>query len=241
MLPDLATFQRQFAAAIDAPATGPVAVYRNTVIHGAVEALRANYPVVGQIVGQEMFEGIAVEYSSGQPPRSPILALYGEAFPDWLGQQPWVDDLPYLPDVARIERLHVECLLAADGEPLQVSNEADLDLSELRLKLHPAVRFKWLSTPAMSIWLAHQRPVPASIEPDWKPEGALFARPSPFEMHTPRIGAAAHRILSGIRLGERVRQSLAAAARLYPHENGEAIFASLLNLGVFAAPQSGRT
>ena len=93
----------------------------------------------------------------------------------------------------------------------------------------------------MSIWLAHQRPLPSAIEPDWKSEGALFARPSPFVMHTPRIGAAAHRILSGIRLGERVEQSLSAAARLYPNEDGDAVFASLINLGAFAAPASERS
>ena len=87
MLPDLIAFQRQFVAAIDRPATGPLAVYRNTVIHGAVEALRANYPVVEQIVGDEMFEAIAVEYSSAHPPKSPVLALYGDEFADWLSQQ----------------------------------------------------------------------------------------------------------------------------------------------------------
>ena len=84
--PDLASFQRRFVRAIDGPVTGAMAVYRNTVIHGAVEALKSNFPVVAQIVGDEMFEGIAVEYSSANPPRSPVLALYGEAFPDWLKQ-----------------------------------------------------------------------------------------------------------------------------------------------------------
>lgn len=237
MQPDLATFQRQFVAAIDAPAAGSIAVYRNTVIHGAVEALRSNYPVVTQIVGEEMFEGIAVEFSAAHPPRSPVLALYGEAFAEWLMEQPWIDDLEYLPDVARVERIHVECLMSADAAAVA---DTSSDWGELRLKLHPAVRFSWLHTPAMSIWLAHQRPVPNVIEPEWKPEGALFARPSPFVMHSPRIGAAAHRILSGIRLGERVGQSLAAASRLYPSENSRAVFTSLLNLGVFAAPPPQR-
>ena len=236
LLPDLIAFQRQFVAAIDAPATGAVAVYRNTVVHGAVEALRANYPVVEQIIGDEMFEGLAVEYSSANPPRSPVLALYGDEFADWLVQQSWVAGIPYLPDVARVERLHVECLMAADGEPLLAGDARDLELSGLRLKLHPAVRFNWLLTPAMSIWLAHQRPLPSAIEPEWKPEGALFARPSAFEMHTPRIGPAAHRILFGIRLGETVGEALAAASGLYPGEDCAALFTSLVNLGAFAAP-----
>lgn len=237
MQPDLATFQRRFVAAIDAPASGPLAVYRNTVIHGAVEALRSNFPVVEQIVGEEMFEGIAVEFSTARPPRSPVLALYGGEFAEWLSGQAWIADLPYLPDVARVERLHVECLMATDAPALA---DAPIELSQLKLKLHPAARFTWLQTPAMSIWLAHQRPIPAAIEPEWKPEGALFARPAPFVMHTPRIGAAAHRFLFGIRLGERVDQALSSADRLYPDEDINAVFVSLLNMGVFAAPYPER-
>ena len=238
MQPDLACFQRRFAQAIDGPVTGAIAVYRNTVIHGAVEALRSNYPVVAQIVGDELFEAMAVEYSSANPPRSPVLALYGEAFPGWLKQQDWVTDLPYLPDVATIERLHVECLMAADADPLIVDDASEL--SGRRLKLHPAVRFTWLQTPGMSIWLAHQQIVPSEIAPKWKPEGALFARPSPFTLHAPRIGAPAHRILSGIRLGERAGQSTTAAARLYPDTDPQAVFVSLLNMGVFAALSTER-
>lgn len=238
MQPDLASFQRRFVRAIDGPATGALAVYRNTVIHGAVEALRSNYPVVAQIIGDEMFEGVVVEYASAIPPRSPVLALYGDAFPDWLKQQEWVAELPYLPDVATVERLHVECLMAADAEPQTAGDPSEL--SGRRLTLHSAVRFTWLQTPGMSIWLAHQQPVPSEIAPEWKPEGALFARPSPFTLHAPRIGASAHRILFGIRLGERAGQSMAAAARLYPDADAKAVFVSLLNMGVFAAPSPER-
>ena len=61
-----------------------------------------------------------------------------------------------------------------------------------------------------------------------------------FPVHSPRIGASAHRILFGIRLGERVGQSMAAAARLYPDTDPEAVFASLLHMGVFAAPSTER-
>jgi len=82
--PDLIHFQRDFARALDRPAQGAMAVYRNTVIHGAVEALRSNYPVVEQIVGEEMFEHIAVDFAFTCPPRDPVLALYGGEVADWL-------------------------------------------------------------------------------------------------------------------------------------------------------------
>lgn len=239
MPPELIEFQRDFAAVLHRPAAGAMAVYRNTVLHGAVEALRANYPVVEQIVGAEMFEHVAVDFASTCPPRSPVLALYGEEFADWLGHQRWIGELTYLPDVARVERLHVECLFAADDEPLSRAQVGVADTTAT-LRLHPSVRFTWLSTPAMSIWLAHQQPVPLEIAPEWKPEGALFARPEAFVVHTPRIGRAAHRLLFGVRSGETLSATMAAAARLYPEEDCDAVFASLVNLGVFAAPIPGK-
>jgi hypothetical protein len=208
-------------------------------MRGAVEALHDNYPVVEQLVGAEMFEAVAVDFAEACPPRSPVLARYGREFADWLATQPWIADLPYLPDVARVERLRVESLLAADCEPIQeLPRKAELISS--RLRLHPATRFAWLSTPGMSIWLAHQQPINVAIEPDWKAEGALFARPAAFTMHAPRIGRAAHRLLCGIRLGETLGAALAAANRLYPQEKPDAVLASLVKLGVFVAPDSER-
>src|SRR5258705_11263925 len=144
--PDLLEFQRAFGIALDQRATGAMAVYRNTVLHGAVEALRANYPVVEQIVGSEMFEAVAVDYATECPPRRPALALYGARFPDWLDEQGWIEDLSYLPDVARVERLRVESLMAADGEPLHAGDLAHCEFHDRVLGLHPALRFAWLKT-----------------------------------------------------------------------------------------------
>lgn len=237
---DLVQFQRDFAASLDRPAAGAMAVYRNTVIHGAVEALRANYPVVEQILGEEMFERVAVDFASECPPRRPVLALYGVRFAEWLEEQPWIGDLDYLPDVARVERLRVESLMAADAESLSADEVRARVAAGLSLALHPSVRFDWLATPAMSIWLAHQQAVVSKIAPEWRAEGALFVRPSPFILHAPRVGAAAHRMLFGLRIGERADAAIAAAARLYPDEGCASVFASLVNLGLFAAPASER-
>ena len=238
---DLLQFQRDFAASLDRPAAGAMAVYRNTVLHGAVEAVRANYPVVEQILGEEMFQRVAVDFAAQCPPRRPALALYGARLAEWLEEQPWIGDLDYLPDVARVERLRVESVMAADAEPLNADEVRARKTAGLALALHPSVRFDWLATPAMSIWLAHQQAVASEIAPEWRSEGALFVRPSPFVLHAPRIGAAAHRILFGHRIGEPTDTAIAAAERLYPNEDCASVFASLVNLGLFAAPASQRT
>jgi len=232
--PDLLEFQREFAAALDRPASGAMAVYRNTVIQGAVEALRSNYPVVVQILGVEMFEAVAFDFVSTCPADTPVLALYGREFADWLGHQRWIGELPYLSDVARVERLRIECLFAADREPNPSRYSAGL-------KLHPAVRFTWLSTPAMSIWLAHQQPIASDIAPDWVPEGALFTRPDAFTLMPTLIDRAAHRVLAGLRLGESIGDSMSAAAELYPATDLQAVLQSLITVGAFAPIASERT
>ena len=239
--PELIRFQRDFARALDRPAQGAMAVYRNTVIHGAVEALRSNYPVIEQIVGEEMFEHVAVDFASTCPPRDPVLALYGGEFGDWLVHQSWIADLPYLPDVARVERLHVSSFFAPDQERLSTEHAAQLSRPPGKgLQLHPATHFAWLSTPAMSIWLGHQEPAASEIAPEWISEGALFSRPKPFTSHSARISRAAHRLLAGVRLGEALGASLAATARLYPEEDCAAVLASLVTLGAFVAPAERR-
>ena len=148
----LLEFQRDFAAAIGSPAEGPMRVYRNTSLGGCVDALRDNFPAVARLLGDEMFEAIAAEHASQCPPRRPVLALYGARFSDWLEEQPWVREVPYVPDVARIERLHIEALFAADEESLRLDElQGREDWLALRLALHPAARFDWLTSPARSM------------------------------------------------------------------------------------------
>jgi hypothetical protein len=239
-MPDLATFQRRFVRALSKGpiCTGGLAVYRNTALHGAVEALRTNYPVAEAIVGSEMFAGIAAEFAEAGPPRSPVLADYGRGFADWIEHQPWAADAPYLSDVARFERLFIEALFAADAEPLSGDRVAAIDpgaWQRTTLHLHPAVRFGWATTPAMSIWLAHQGETPSVVAPDWHSEGGLFTRP--FGCITPHVlNAAAHRFLFGIRIGETVGNAALATTSLYPATDIGGLFASLIASGVFAAP-----
>jgi hypothetical protein len=231
----LLEFQRDFAAAIGAPAEGPMCVYRNTVLSGCVDALRANYPVVAQLIGDEMFEAVAAQHAAECPPRKPVLALYGARFPDWLEGQSWVRHLRYIPDVARIERLHIEALFAADVEPLTMSEISGRDdWQALQLPLHPAARFDWLTSPAMSIWLAHRDRVDGEVELDWHAEGVLFTRPG-LEVQPMRIDRAGHRFLFGIRLGETVGTAAIATANLYPETDIGSLFTSLVNAGAFAA------
>jgi len=233
--PLLLEFQRGFAAAIGASAEGPMRVYRNTVVSGCVDALRDNYPVVARLLGDEMFEAVAVDFTTACPPRQPILALYGERFPDWIEMQGWASDVPYVPDVARIERLQLESLFAPDAEPLGMTFLSGRDdWAKLQLPLHPAARFAWLSTPAMSIWLSQLNCADGELEFDWRSEGVLFTRPA-LEVERIRLDASGHRFLFGIRAGESVGAAAIAASSHDPDVDIGSLFAALVNAGAFAA------
>lgn len=227
--------QRDFAAAIGAPAKGPMRIYRNTVLGGCVDALRANYPIVARLLGDAMFGAIAAEHAQQCPPRRPVLALYGARFPDWLEAQGWVQDIAYLPDVARIERLHIEALFACDEAPLGLDQLRGRDeWQALRLSLHPATRFEWLTSPARSIWLSQRAEAEGELEFEWQAEGVLFTRPG-LEVQSHGLDRAAHRFLFGLRLGESVGAAALATASLYPEADIGSLFASLVNAGAFAA------
>lgn len=231
----LLEFQRDFARAIATEAGGPTDVYRNTVVSGCVDALRANYPVVARLLGDEMFDSAAAAFAAECPPRVPVLASYGERFSQWLELQPWVWDVAYVPDVARIERLHIESLFAADADALDMrALEGETDWKSIHLSLHPATRFAWLSMPAISIWQAQRDLSDKDLAPDWRPEGALVTRPG-LEVHVAYLDGAGHRFLLGIHAGHSVLDAGLAAGSLSPDSDIGSLFTSLVNAGAFVA------
>lgn len=237
---DLAAFQRAFldAVASSTGARGPLSVYLNTSLSGSVDALAANYPVTCAIVGEEMFRAIAADHAREHPPRTPVLALYGDRFPTWIAAAPWSDQTPYLADVARLERLYLEALFAADAPPLApdaLSQVAPSDWLDLRLALHPALRFVLTDTPAFSIWRAHQSDTPGDIEPVWGPEATLFTRPG-LEVEAYALDEAGIGFLAALRSGSSLGDAAVATAGGHPGADVGALLRTFLEAGVFAAP-----
>jgi hypothetical protein len=137
------------------------AVYRNNVVVSLVDALADSFPVVQALVGEEFFRALAAEFARANPPRSPVLAWYGDGFADFVENFPPAAGLPYLADVARLEWLRVEAWHAADAKPLPLAEMAarladEAALPALRLALHPSLRLLRSAHPVVSLWAAHQ-------------------------------------------------------------------------------------
>ena len=184
------------------------AVYRNNVIVGLVDALAETYPVVQSLVGEDFFRSMAAIFVRAHPPRSPVLAWYGEAFPAFVETFSPLASLPYLADVARLEMLRVQAYHAADAAPLSrtgiatlLADEAALPL--VRFTLHPAVGVLRASHPVVSLWAAHQADDPASALGDIDlavAEAALVLRPG-LDVEITRIEDGAAEFIDNLRHG----------------------------------------
>ena len=172
---DLAAFQDQFSEALhhNGNLTGNgaaeslrigLSIHRNTVYKALIDALRANYPTVEQLVGEEWFAASAYAYLAENLLEEASLSAFGAAYPDFLATLPATADLPYLPGVARLDRFWTEAHIAEDANVLApealVGAPSD-SLFDLKLRLHPSARLGWFAEPSPSIWRLNRPPAPA--------------------------------------------------------------------------------
>lgn len=80
-----------------------LAAYRRNGHAAAERALRAAYPVIAALIGDENFAPLARELWHHHPPLRGDLAQWGDALPAFLDQHAQLAQAPYLGDVARAE------------------------------------------------------------------------------------------------------------------------------------------
>ncbi|QXI29799.1 HvfC/BufC N-terminal domain-containing protein [Pseudomonas vanderleydeniana] len=136
------------------------AVYRNNVQGSLINALADSYPVVHALVGDEFFRAMAAAHVRQCPPTSPILKDYGRDFDVFIRGFAPAASVPYLADVARLERLRIDAYHAADAASLSPErigqHLANPDaLGSLRVGLHPSIAVLESPFAMLSIWLAH--------------------------------------------------------------------------------------
>ena len=136
-----------------------LAVYRGNVYGNCTNALTGAYPIVRKVVGEEFFEATAREYARVHPSASGDLNEYGEAFATFLGEFPETRELPYLPDVARMEWRAHRAYYAADSaryDPARLATLPPERWTALHPALAPSCAFLDSIWPLARIWTVHQ-------------------------------------------------------------------------------------
>jgi Putative DNA-binding domain len=191
------------------------AVYRNNVVAGLVKVLESRFPVVEKIVGPEFFAAMAHRFVLEQPPRSPVLATYGNELADFISAFEPARELPYLADVAGLEAARTRSYHAADATPADATRFAALDARDaghIRIELHPSIEIVRSPHPIVTIWAMNNGE--RELEPieNWRGEDALVSRPHlDVEVRALLPGGAAFllALAKGLPLGEAAEAALA--------------------------------
>ncbi len=249
--------ERAFAAALLDPAIAPsfefvgpdrepsarrFAVYRNNVVVGLIDAVGDNFPAVRRIVGEDFFRAMARAYVLADPPRSPVLIDYGATFPDFIAAFEPADPLPYLADVARIERAWTEAYHAPEARPLTTEALAALAPEEaagLRLVVHPSSTVVRSLFPAVTIWRMNVADgVPEPVDFEAGGEDALALRPeADVEVRVAPPGGAD--FVSALAERRTLAEAAEAAFRADDRFDLSANLAALIAMGAFVGFERG--
>jgi hypothetical protein len=211
-------------------------VYRNNVVVGLIDALKASFPAVCRIVGEEFFGAMALAYAAQDPPVSPILLDYGARFPHFISSFEPASSLAYLADVARIERAWLEAYHSAEAEPLSPAAFAAIpaeSVSDLRVDLHPSLRVVRSGLPALTIWRMNIGDgVPGPVDLDTGGEDALVIRPAAdVEVRSMAPGGA--ELVAALAAGEPLANAARSAMRAVPGLDLSLHLAALIEAGAF--------
>ncbi|WFU54319.1 DNA-binding domain-containing protein [Bradyrhizobium pachyrhizi] len=259
MLPleeELSSYAARFAAALIDPGratpslvTGPNGkaavrrynVYRNNVTVSLIDALAAIYPAVQRITGVEFFRAMARFHVRASPPTSPLLLDYGRDFPAFIETYEYACAMPWLADVARIERAWLDAYHAADAAPLSRDVLALVPperLADVVFTAHPAAGIVRSPFAAVTIFAANRGgEMPGRIDAG-TPEDALITRPEMDVVvrHLPEGGAV---FLTNLMSGQPLGDAAASALQSSPGFDIAANIAGMIEAGAFTSINFG--
>ncbi|OGA17615.1 MAG: hypothetical protein A3I63_03675 [Betaproteobacteria bacterium RIFCSPLOWO2_02_FULL_66_14] len=197
-----------------------LAIYRGNVYGNCTKALESAFPIVRKIVGEGFFEALAHAFVKAQPSSSGDLNRYGERFAEFLAGFAPVADLPYLPDVARMEWFAHRAYFAEDSsafDTVALRNVPAERYATLRPKLAAGCALLASDWPLERLWSVHQDGYAGGFEID------LDAGPDRVLIHRPRwraevisIPPGDHAFLDAAIAGRTLGESLHAAATADP-------------------------
>lgn len=220
------------------PASGRngLQVYCNTTAKGLADAVIAQFPTVTSVTGEAWMAAAARIFCAAHPPTSPPLATYGQGFADWLEGPAEEQDLAYLPDLARLDRLWTECHTAADDPVLSPDALQDLAAEDfLVLRLEPRASSRWASFAwaVPTLWQALRRdPGLEAFDLEDRAEALLLTRPD-LEVEFLVISPGAGGFLSACGEGRSMAAAAQEALAVEPDLNLQSTFAALIAAGVF--------
>lgn len=191
------------------PGVERLSVYSGGYLARVEDALEEAYPAVRHVAGRKGFHDLAHGYAARYPSHSYNLSRAGRHLREFLPTHPLTGELPFLPDLARLEWAVVEAFHAFDQPPLDPARLSAIppeDWGRIRLVFQPSLRLVASAWPILDIWEARNRPV-AEVHVDLigRPQRVMVSRQAlqvRCELLDEPQEAALRALLSGKTLGE---------------------------------------
>jgi hypothetical protein len=216
-------------------------IYRNNVTVSLINALAAIYPAVERLTGSDFFRAMARFHLRQTPPTSPLLFEYGRDFPDFIAQYAHAAPMPWLADVARIERAWLDAYHAADEVPFQVnilSAVPSESVANMIFFPHPATRLVGSTYAAATIFAENRRSEPVRLIDASHSEAALITRPD-IQVEVRTLSPDAASFFSALIRGETLGAATCAALAQNQSFDLSAHLACLIESGAFTSFKFG--
>jgi hypothetical protein len=130
-------------------------VYANMYFFRILDALRADYPKLLAVVGDDAFHDLATGYLLAHPSRHPSLRFVGAAMPAFVAQHGLARDRPWLAELAALEWARVDVFDRPDAAPLAreaLAAVAPDDFASIALAPVPAFALVPVSWNVEQLW-----------------------------------------------------------------------------------------
>ncbi|THK34969.1 DUF2063 domain-containing protein [Ensifer sp. MPMI2T] len=216
-------------------------VYRNNVTVSLIDALAAAFPATMRITGETFFRAMARFHVRETPPTSPLLFEYGRDFPAFIERYEYAQSMPWLSDVARIERAWLDAYHAADAPvlpPHALTSFPAETLGDAVFDAHPSTRLVCSAYPAVTIFSANRESGPVGRIEVRQPESALITRPA-LEVEVRRLPPGADAFLCSLLSAESFGSAAATASARCPEFDLANAIIVMLGAGAFTAIRHG--
>jgi len=193
-----------------------LSVYANNARTNFIESLRSSFPAIRRLVGEDYFLQTVRGFHHRHPSLSGDLQPAGTHFTGYLARLHGGDEYRYLGEVARLEWLIQETLLAADHGPLDLAKlgqVAPAGYDDLQFQLHPSARLFASEFPCVRIWEANvgSDAEPPVIDLRGGADRVLLAR-SGGQLQFHRLNFGELRFLQSLQAGDRFGAAVESGA-----------------------------
>jgi uncharacterized protein (UPF0276 family) len=157
MMPALDTFLNPQGAA---KGSERLQVYANGYTARLREALGQVYEAARKALGEDGFDSLAHVYAETFPSTDYNLNFLGRQVPELLETSPFIETMPYLPDLARLEWKIWEAFNAFDGPPLAPETMSAMTPEQWEgagFIFQPSVSLFSSDWPVLDLWLGRQK------------------------------------------------------------------------------------